>query len=152
MTIKQRRTRRERELSRLIKNTMTKPLSLKFNPIVLTQLVDDNDVQMCPETIQFWGRLFLEKEHRELMQAHFGLTDEEREEKKHEYSVTLLSKIAVKAPLGIPGFPKEFDPKTDDLEKAVHDALIEKTEVNETIAELLIGEHLASGGNRYFFR
>jgi len=152
MTIKQRRTRRERELSRLIRNKMTKQLSLKFNPIDLTSLVDENDVKLCPEPIKFWARLFLEKEHRELMQAHFGLTDEEREQKKHEYAVTLLSKIATKPPVGIPSFPSDFDPKTGDLAQAVYDSLIEKTEVNETIAELLIGEHLASGGNRYFFR
>jgi len=131
---------------------MTKTLSLKFNPIDLTSLVDDNDNRICPEPIQFWARLFLEKEHRELMQSHFGLTDEERTERQHEYAVTLLSKIAAKAPVGIPGFPADFDPKKGDLQTAVFDALIDKTEVNETIAELLIGEHLASGGNRYFFR
>jgi hypothetical protein len=132
--------------------TMTKGPSLKLEPIDLTRLVDDNDNRLCPEPIQFWARPFLEKEHRELMQSHFGLTDEEREARQHEYAVTLLSKVASKAPVGIPGFPADFDAKTDDLEKAVFDSLIEKTEVNEMIAQLLVSEHLASGGNRYFFR
>lgn len=147
MTIKKRRTRRERELSRLIKTKMTKALSLYFS-IRLENLVDENNVRVCPEPIEFWARPFLEKEHRELMQSHFGLSEEEREANQHDYAVALLSKVASKAPKGLPGFPEQFD----DLEKAIADTLGPKTEVNEMIASLLLSEHLASGGNRYFFR
>lgn len=151
MTKPKRRTRRERELSRLIKTKMTNGLSLYFS-ITLENLVDENNVRVCPEPIEFWARPFLEKEHRELMQSHFGLSEEEREAKQHEYAVALLSKVASKPPKGLPGFPKDFNKDTDDLEKAIVDAIGAKTEVNEMISSLLLSEHLASGGNRYFFR
>lgn len=147
MTTKKRSTRRERELSRLIKTKMTKALSLYFF-IELYNLVDENNVRVCPEKIEFWARPFLEKEHRELMQAHFGLSEEEREANQHAYAVALLSKVASVAPKGLPGFPEKFD----DLETAIADTLGPKTEVNEMIAQMLLSEHLASGGNRYFFR
>lgn len=122
-------------------------LSLYFT-IDLRHLRDDDQKSVVPDIIQFWARPFLEKEHRELMQAHFGLTEEEQKEKQHEYNAALLAKIAHRAPKGLPGFPEKFD----DLETAIFETLAPKTEINEMIAELLISEHLTAGGNRYFFR
>lgn len=98
--------------------------------------------------VVFEARAMLEKEHRELMQAHFALTEEEREQKQHEYNVAFLAKVAAAPPKGLPGFPEEYD----DLAEAVKAALSEKTEVNEFFATQLVSEHLAAGGNRYFFR
>lgn len=98
--------------------------------------------------VVFEARAMLEKEHRELMQAHFSLSDEEREAKQHEYNVAFLAKVAAGPPKGLPGFPEEFD----DLAQAVTACLGEKTEVNEFFATQLVSEHLAAGGNRYFFR
>lgn len=98
--------------------------------------------------VVFEARAMLEKEHRELMQAHFALTEEEREQKQHEYNVAFLSKVIAAPPKGLPGFPESYD----DLGEALTACLGEKTEVNEFFATQLVTEHLAAGGNRYFFR
>ena len=114
----------------------------------LRGLRDEKGQPVCPDPIEFWARPFLEKEHRELMQAHFGLTEQEREEREHEFNVEFLASVATRAPKGLPGFPEA----PDNLREAVKTALLEKTEVNEMVAALLRQEHLAAGGNRYFFR
>lgn len=120
-------------------------LTLYFT-LDLRALRDGKGQAVCPDPIEFWAKPFLEKQHRELMQAHFGLTEKEREDAQHAYNVKLLSMVAERTPKGIPGCEGK------DAEKAVLDALSEKTEVNEMIADLLVQEHLAAGGNRYFFR
>lgn len=114
----------------------------------LRGLRDEQGRPVCPDPVEFWARPFLEKEQRDLMQAHFGLTEKERADREHEFNVEFLATVASRAPKGLPGFPAEFD----DLREAFKTALLEKTEVNEMIAALLRQEHLAAGGNRYFFR
>lgn len=120
-------------------------LSLYFT-LDLRALRDEKGQQACPDLIEFWARPFLEKQHRELMQAHFGLSDKEREAAQHDYNARFLSMVAAKAPVGLPGY------KDGDVAEAVYEALKAKTEVNEMVADLLVQEHLAAGGNRYFFR
>lgn len=122
-------------------------LSLYF-ALDLRALRDEKGQSVCPDLIEFWARPFLEKEHRELMQAHFTLSEDERKGREHEFNVEFISKVAAKAPKGIPGFPEKYD----DLAEALKTALGEKTEVNEMIVTLLREEHLSAGGNRYFFR
>lgn len=122
-------------------------LSLYF-ALDLRALRDEKGQPVCPDLIEFWARPFLEKEHRELMQAHFTLSEEERKEREHEFNVEFISKVAAKAPKGIPGFPKTYK----ELPQAIKESLGEKTEVNEMIVSLLREEHLSAGGNRYFFR
>lgn len=122
-------------------------LTLYFT-LDLRALRDGNGEPVYPAPVEFHAKPFLEKDHRDLMQIHFGLSEDERKEKQHDYNAAFLSKVAAKAPKGIPGFPEEHD----DLEKAVYDTLSPKTEANEMLAELLVSAHLEASGNRYFFR
>lgn len=114
----------------------------------LTAFVDDNDNQICPDPVEFWAKPFMEKDHRELMQKHFGLSDKEREAAQHSHNVAMLAKLAGKPPKGVPGFPKKYT----DIETAIIETLGEATDINTMLAEMLVSEHFQKSGNRYFFR
>lgn len=119
-----------------------------YIPLNLSGFVGDDEKQLFPKTVEIYARPFLASEARELMQAHLGLTDKEREEKNHEHQVWKVSKIISKQPKNLTGFPDN----AENLEKAVYDFFIEKTEINEIIVEMILNGYLERNGNRYFFR
>lgn len=53
--------------------------------------------------ITFYLRPFLQKEEQDLRQAHFALTEGEREKTQHAHNVEMLVRLSTKAPLGLPG-------------------------------------------------
>lgn len=116
--------------------------------INLTAFVDESGKSIFAEPIEFFAKPFLAETQREIMQAHLGLSVEERKAKGHEYNVTLLSKLAARPPVGLPGFPEA----AEDLEAAVFGYLIDPTETNEIVAGMLKEAHLEAAGGRYFFR
>lgn len=52
--------------------------------------------------ITFYMRPFLYREEQEMRQAHFALTDEQREKAQHKHNVELLSRLTVREPEGLP--------------------------------------------------
>jgi hypothetical protein len=79
-----------------------KPLdifSLSEIPVTLTY------VGLGAEPITFFLRPFLQKEDQDLRQAHFALTDKEREGAQHAHNVEMLARLSTRDPEGLTGFP-----------------------------------------------
>lgn len=64
--------------------------------------------------ITFYLRPFLHREEQDLRQAHFALTDKEREQAQHAHNIDLLCRLTVRAPEGLPGFSVNGDKKAGD--------------------------------------
>lgn len=53
--------------------------------------------------ITFFLRPFLQREEQEMRQAHFALTEKEREKTQHAHNVEMLARLSTRAPEGLPG-------------------------------------------------
>lgn len=59
------------------------------------------------EPITFYLRPFLQRADQDLRQAHFALTDKDREGAQHAHNVEMLARLATRDPEGLRGYPAD---------------------------------------------
>lgn len=121
-------------------------ITTKFT-IDLTALRQDGK-QIFEKPVEFECSPFMALEQQKIMQNHFALTDSEKQENEHSFSVGIIKAVIAAPPKNLPGFPEN----PDDLKDAIYSYLIEKTEINEILVPAISGRYLDSIGGRYFFR
>lgn len=60
--------------------------------------------EMGVAPMTFHMRPYMLKEDRDARQAHFALSDDEKEQKTPEHNLLMLSSLSTRAPEGVPGF------------------------------------------------